>query len=62
MVKMQMSKPALFKLSAPAAKRVSIAGTFNNWSIDSNMAKKDAKGTWSLKMNLRPGKYNISFL
>ncbi|MFA5410355.1 MAG: isoamylase early set domain-containing protein [Candidatus Omnitrophota bacterium] len=55
------SKPVLFKLDAPQAKRVSLAGNFNNWNIKSHPAKKDAKGSWSLKLNLKPGRYEYKF-
>ena len=50
-----------FKLYAPEAKRVSVAGTFNDWSPKKLLAKKDSKGTWIAKTNLKPGTYEYKF-
>jgi 1,4-alpha-glucan branching enzyme len=55
-------KPVTFKLKAPQAKKVSLAGTFNNWDIKSHLAKKGLKGTWSTKVNLKPGRYEYKFV
>jgi len=55
-------KAAEFKLFAPQAKKVTLAGSFNNWNISALKAKKDAKGTWSAKLSLKPGKYEYKFL
>jgi len=51
-----------FKLSAPQAKKVVLSGSFNNWETKSIGAKKDAKGNWSVKLDLRPGRYEYKFL
>jgi 1,4-alpha-glucan branching enzyme len=56
------AKPALFKLYAPQAKRVSLAGTFNNWNTKTVSAKKDARGNWTAKVNLKPGRYEYKFV
>lgn len=50
-----------FKLYAPAAKRVSMAGSFNNWNAKKIAAKKDSKGNWMIKLNLKPGTYEYKF-
>jgi 1,4-alpha-glucan branching enzyme len=50
-----------FKLYAPQAKRVSLAGSFNKWDTKANNAKKDSKGNWSTKIKLKPGKYEYKF-
>jgi 1,4-alpha-glucan branching enzyme len=55
-------KTAEFKLNAPHAKMVNIAGSFNNWNPKKLSAKKDAKGNWTVKINLKPGKYEYKFL
>ena len=55
------AKPTAFKFYAPHARSVSIAGSFNNWDTKGFMAKKDTKGTWSVKVNLKPGKYEYKF-
>ncbi len=61
MVKVLSSKPMEFKFYAPQAKKVSLAGNFNNWDTSAVAAKKDSKGNWSAKINLKPGKYEYKF-
>lgn len=56
------SKTASFKLHAPNAKKVAVAGSFNNWDIKDLIAKKDLKGNWSAKVNLKPGRYEYKFI
>ena len=55
------AKTMEFKLYAPAAKRVSLAGNFNNWNTRRLSAKKDSKGNWLVKFNLKPGTYEYKF-
>ena len=40
------TKKIEFKLYAPQAQRVALAGDFNNWGVDNLPMKKDNKGTW----------------
>jgi len=54
-------KAVTFKLFSPKAKRVSVAGCFNNWDTNKLPAKKDTKGNWSAKEVLKPGKYEYKF-
>lgn len=61
MARASSSKAAVFKLNSPQAKRVSLAGSFNNWNTKSNVAKKDKDGSWSVKMSLKPGRYEYKF-
>lgn len=61
MAKISSSKTASFKLHAPNAKKVAVAGSFNNWNIKDLNAKKDTKGYWSAKVNLKPGRYEYKF-
>lgn len=56
------SKPVEFKFYAPQAKKVSVAGSFNNWSAKELAAKKDSKGTWLAKASLKPGRYEYKFV
>ncbi|MDD5254987.1 MAG: glycogen-binding domain-containing protein [Candidatus Omnitrophica bacterium] len=51
-----------FKIYAPDAKKVSIAGSFNNWDAKKNTAKKDSKGNWSVKLSLKPGRHEYKFV
>jgi 1,4-alpha-glucan branching enzyme len=50
-----------FKLYAPQAKRVSLVGDFNNWDTGTLSAKRDAKGNWAVKVNLKPGRHEYKF-
>jgi len=54
-------KPKEFKLYAPSAKKVSIAGSFNNWDTKKFSAKKDTKGNWTVKLSLKPGTHEYKF-
>ena len=55
-------KTAEFKFYAPAAKKVSVAGSFNNWDSKAHSAKKDSKGNWVAKLSLKPGRYEYKFV
>jgi len=56
------TKPIEFKLYAPTAKKVMVAGSFNKWDTKKIAAKKDTKGSWSAKVALRPGKHEYKFI
>ena len=43
--------------SAPKAKRVFVAGTFNNWNPSSHPLKRTGDGHWVLTLDLPPGRY-----
>lgn len=51
-----------FKFFAPQAKKVTLAGSFNNWNTKELSAKKDSKGNWATKVSLKPGRYEYKFL
>ena len=61
MARLYSTKPTEFKLYAPQAKRVNLAGSFNNWNTKALSAKKDSRGNWAVKVNLRPGRYEYKF-
>lgn len=55
-------KSAEFMFYAPQAKKVSLAGSFNNWDPKALSAKKDSRGNWTVKINnLKPGRYEYKF-
>ena len=62
MARLDNVKETIFKLYAPNANKVSIAGTFNNWDADKNIAEKDSNGNWSVGLKLKPGKYEYKFI
>lgn len=55
------AKSTRFQLFAPQAKRVSVAGSFNNWDTKKVSAKKDTKGIWTVSVSLKPGRYEYKF-
>ena len=54
-------KTTELKLYAPQARKVSVAGSFNNWNTKKDMAKKDTGGNWTAKLSLKPGRYEYKF-
>jgi hypothetical protein len=52
-----------FELRAPAASRVTLAGSFNAWSSDRiELQQNTATGVWSGTIPLRPGRHEYSFV
>ena len=53
----------LFEANCPLATTVSVAGSFNNWTVDKDMLKKDKKtGLWTGKITLDAGDYEYKFV
>jgi 1,4-alpha-glucan branching enzyme len=50
-----------FRLSAPQAQSVSIAGDFNQWNPSSHPMKMDDEGIWRISLALNPGQYEYRF-
>ena len=50
-----------FIYQTPDAKKVCIAGKFNDWNTKSLPMKKDKDGTWKIKVKLAPGKYEYKY-
>jgi 1,4-alpha-glucan branching enzyme len=50
-----------FTYHAPDAKKVYMAGTFNDWNTKSLPMKKDKDGTCKVKVKLAPGKYEYKY-
>ncbi len=50
-----------FTLYAPEAKKVFIAGTFNDWNTRSMPMKKGKNGTWRITVKLSPGRYEYKY-
>lgn len=55
-------KEVEFSFHAPEAKKVCIAGQFNDWDTKSMSMKRDKNGTWRTKAKLSPGKYEYRYL
>jgi len=46
---------------APDAKKVCVAGKFNEWNTSATPMKKGKDGTWKVKIKLSPGKYEYKY-
>lgn len=53
--------PVEFSLHAPKAKKVSVAGTFNNWDVNALKLKKGKLDNWNASISLKPGRYEYRF-
>lgn len=51
-----------FKLKAPDARAVFIAGDFNGWLIDKDKMAKGEDGVWRMKIDLPHGKHEYQFV
>jgi 1,4-alpha-glucan branching enzyme len=56
-----IEKTVEFTFRAPEARKVFLAGEFNNWDTRSLPMKKDKKGVWKIKIKLTPGRYEYKF-
>lgn len=71
-VKPRFPKPSkveggiLFQYYSPSARKVQIAGEFNNWEYGTSEKainlKKDKEGVWSIILPLKPGRYKYKFV
>ncbi len=61
MARTAAARPTEFKFYAPQAKRVSLAGSFNNWNTRTLSAKRDSNGNWTAKAKLSPGRHEYKF-
>jgi 1,4-alpha-glucan branching enzyme len=59
---MAREKSVEFKLYAPNAKNVALAGDFNKWNPTAIKLKKDGNGTWKAKVSLSSGKHEYKFV
>lgn len=51
-----------FVFTAPAARRVSLAGDFNNWNPEDMPMYKASDGVWYLSVSLAPGRHEYRFI
>ena len=50
-----------FVFTAPQAKRVSVAGSFNNWTTGAFTLQKDLAGVWRGGLRLKRGTYQYRY-
>jgi Glycogen recognition site of AMP-activated protein kinase len=55
-------RPVTLDLFAPGASLVYVAGSFNEWNAEANPLRKLREGRWSLRLRLKPGRYEYRFL
>jgi 1,4-alpha-glucan branching enzyme len=51
-----------FRILAPDAKNVSVAGSFNEWKAGSNPMARDDSGFWTITIPLVKGKYQYKYV
>lgn len=51
-----------FKVAAPEAEQVLLAGSFNAWSTSSDPMRRDNTGTWKKTKMLSQGRYEYKFI
>jgi 1,4-alpha-glucan branching enzyme len=56
------NKKVRLQYRAPDAKRVCVAGTFNNWKPDAAPMQPQADGLWTIELALSPGTYEYRFV
>ncbi len=61
-VRKQNHKRITFKLIAPDAQCVLLAGDFNSWDPEMHPLKKSSKGLWKKMVSLSPGRYEYRFV
>ncbi len=60
--KKENCKRITFKLRAPDAQCVSLAGDFNSWNPEMHPLKKSSAGLWKKMVSLSPGRYEYRFM
>lgn len=55
-------KDVIFRIYAPKAKNVYVAGSFNSWKTDQFLLEKRAQEMWETTIALVPGRYEYKFL
>jgi len=61
-VKKPAKKKTAFKLHAPEATQVFVAGCFNDWNPAANPLVQDEAGTWTCTVMLEPGEHQYRFV
>jgi len=59
--KLSDSSAILFEYQNPNARKVFIAGDFNDWSTEKNPLMNDGNGLWKTTIDISPGKYEYKY-
>ena len=60
--KKTVAKKVTFKITAPSAKDVRVAGDFNSWDASRTTLKKSKDGLWKRDLSLKSGRYEYKYL
>ncbi len=61
-IKKCSEKKVTFKISAPNAKDVRLAGDFNSWDPSKSTLKRTKTGVWTRDLTLKSGRYEYKYL
>jgi 1,4-alpha-glucan branching enzyme len=56
------ARETVFRVHAPGARSVYLAGTFNDWEPATHSMEEEAVGDWVLALPLEPGRYEYKFI
>jgi 1,4-alpha-glucan branching enzyme len=59
---MTNTRKVKFRLAAPDANTVTVAGTFNEWDATRTSLRRGKDGQWTTKLPLAPGRYEYRFV
>ena len=62
MAKKTTAKRTIFRLYAPEAKEVFLAGSFNDWEPAAQPLKPDKNGNWKTRISLESGTHEYRFV
>jgi hypothetical protein len=54
--------PITFRIHAPHARTVFVAGSFNSWHTVEYLLEKSPEGTWTTTIPIAPGRYEYKFI
>lgn len=58
----RLSNQVTFNCTAPDAKEVRLAGTFNNWNTGATKLAQGSDGKWSVALELTPGNHEYRYI
>ena len=53
---------ATFTYADSRARKVCVAGDFNNWSPDATQMQRTTSGVWTIQLKLTPGRHQYRFV
>ena len=62
MVTRPTKKRVAFKLHAPEAGQVFVAGSFDDWDPTRRPMQQDSRGMWRTRVSLEPGEHEYRFV